>query len=235
MMILGGVFVVLALALAVFVAATWAPERTIAELRDRWAPPPSVFVDVMGMKVHVRDEGPRDDPSPIVLMHGTGSSLHAWQGWAEALRDKRRVIRFDLAGYGLTGPSPDNLYGGDRDIQLTIAILDRLGVAHGVLGGNSLGGGGVAHRAGAPGARGQAYPRRRRRLSVPIDLDADRLPPHPHAGRPLAAATHAATLPGRARHAQRVWSSRAGNAGDGGSRGRADAARGQTAAPSSTA
>ncbi len=141
MLIVAGTFIVLALALAIFVAATWAPERSVADLRARWAQPPSMFIDAMGMKVHVRDEGPRDDPSPIVLMHGTGSSLHAWQGWAEAMRDKRRVIRFDLAGYGLTGPSPDNLYGADRDIALTLAILDRLGVARCVLGGNSLGGG----------------------------------------------------------------------------------------------
>src|SRR5216683_1223252 len=116
MMIIAGVLVVLALAIGVFVAANWAPERTVAELQARWAPPPSVFVDVAGMKVHLRDEGPRDDASPIVLLHGTGSSLHAWDGWAEALRDKRRVIRFDMAGFGLTGRSPDGIYGIDKDV-----------------------------------------------------------------------------------------------------------------------
>ncbi len=152
MLIVAGVVVVLALALAIFVAANWAPERTVAELAGRWAPPPSQFVDVAGLKVHVRDEGPRDDPSPIVLLHGTGSSLHAWEGWAAALRDKRRVIRFDLPGFGLTGPTPDRVYGVDHDIRLTIAILDRLGVARCVLGGNSLGGavawrGALAHPA----------------------------------------------------------------------------------------
>jgi pimeloyl-ACP methyl ester carboxylesterase len=61
------------------------------------------------MSVHLRDEGPRDDKAPIVLLHGTGSSLHALEGWAQALKERRRVIRFDLAGFGLTGPSPDGL------------------------------------------------------------------------------------------------------------------------------
>jgi pimeloyl-ACP methyl ester carboxylesterase len=138
--ILLGIPVVLVAAAGIFIAANWAPEKSVAELQARWAQPPSTFVDIAGMKVHVRDEGPRDDPSPIVLMHGTGSSLHAWDGWADALNGKRRVIRFDLAGYGLTGPSPDNVYGLDRDVAMVIALLDKLGVDHCVLGGNSLGG-----------------------------------------------------------------------------------------------
>src|SRR5262245_31535578 len=135
-----GVAMLPPLLVGAFVAATWAPERTVAQLRDRWAPPPSVFLDVLGMKVHLRDEGPRDDPSPIVLLHGTGGSLHVWDGWAQALRSERRVIRFDLAGFGLTGPAPDGVYGRDHDARLVVAVLDQLGVARCVLGGNSLGG-----------------------------------------------------------------------------------------------
>jgi pimeloyl-ACP methyl ester carboxylesterase len=139
-LITAGVVLVPPLLLGAFVAATWAPERTVAELRERWAPPPSVFLDLLGMQVHVRDEGPRDDASPIVLVHGTGGSLHAWEGWAQALRGERRVIRFDLAGFGLTGPSPDGFYSRDKDARLVVAILDKLGIARCVLGGNSLGG-----------------------------------------------------------------------------------------------
>jgi pimeloyl-ACP methyl ester carboxylesterase len=135
-----GVFALLALSLAVFIAANWAPERTVADLQRRWATPPSSFPDAAGMRVHLRDEGPKDDKSPIVLLHGTGSSLHAWEGWAQALKNGRRVIRFDLPGFGLTGPPPDCIYSIDRDIAVLIAVLDRLGVARCVLGGNSLGG-----------------------------------------------------------------------------------------------
>jgi hypothetical protein len=116
------------LLIGVFVAVNWAPERTVAELQGRLAPPPSVFVDVAGMKVHLRDEGPREDASPLVLLHGTGSSLHAWEGWARDLKAKRRIIRYDMAGFGLTGPSPDGIYSIDDDVRLVIAILDKLGV-----------------------------------------------------------------------------------------------------------
>ena len=128
------------LLLAGFVAAFWAPDRSVADLRERWAPPPSTFVDVSGMQVHMRDEGPRDDPSPIVLLHGTSASLHTWDGWAAGLKSTRRVIRLDLPGFGLTGPYPDNDYTVGHYAVFMHAFLDRLGIPHCVLVGNSFGG-----------------------------------------------------------------------------------------------
>jgi pimeloyl-ACP methyl ester carboxylesterase len=135
-----GTVAALALAAAGLVALTWAPDRPVAALKARWAPPPSAFVDVAGMQVHLRDEGPRDDPTPIVLLHGTSASLHTWQGWADALKGERRVIRFDLPGFGLTGPAPDGNYTMDAYVRFVLAMLDRLGVQHAVLVGNSFGG-----------------------------------------------------------------------------------------------
>ncbi len=123
-----------------FVLATWAPDRPVDELAARWAPPPSQFVDVAGMKVHLRDEGVRTDPVPIVLLHGTSSSLHTWDGWVAALASDRRVIRVDLPGFGLTGPAPDGDYTIASYVRFTTALLDRLGVEHCVLAGNSFGG-----------------------------------------------------------------------------------------------
>ena len=128
------------LLLGATVAATWEPDRPLSELKLRWAPPPSTFVQVQGMSVHLRDEGPRADPLPIVLLHGTSSSLHTWDGWTEALSPKRRVIRFDLPGIGLTGPAPDADYRIERYVQFVVAMLDYLGVTNCVLAGNSFGG-----------------------------------------------------------------------------------------------
>ncbi|WP_246028080.1 alpha/beta fold hydrolase [Leptospira fletcheri] len=119
---------------------TWAPDKTVAELQPKWAPLPSVFVDTMGMKVHLRDEGPRTDPNPIVLIHGTASSLHTWDGWVEELKSTRRVVRFDLPGFGLTGPSPNGDYSMDLYVKFVISILDKLEIKHAVIAGNSLGG-----------------------------------------------------------------------------------------------
>lgn len=134
--ILGG----LAVLVAGYTAVTWAPDRPVEELVARWAPPPSTFIDLQGMKVHVRDEGARDDPVPIVLLHGTSDSLHTWDGWVRELEGRHRVIRADLPGFGLTGPSPANDYTIGAYVRFVEALLDHYGIEHCVLAGNSLGG-----------------------------------------------------------------------------------------------
>lgn len=138
--ILSAVTGIVALMLVATVATNWAPDRPVSGLTARWAQPPSVFMDVAGVRAHVRDEGPRDDPTPIVLLHGTADSLHTWSGWTEVLARDRRVIRVDLPGFGLTGPAPDGDYRVERYVHFVGALLDALGVQQCVLGGNSFGG-----------------------------------------------------------------------------------------------
>ena len=136
-----GLFGVLVVVLAVGVVATWAPDRPVAELAPRWAQAPSRFVAVQGLNIHLRDEGPRNDPHPIVLLHGTADSLHTWEGWAQALRGERRVLRFDLPGFGLTGPHPHDDYSMAAYTRVVLGVLDALGIQQPVvLAGNSLGG-----------------------------------------------------------------------------------------------
>jgi pimeloyl-ACP methyl ester carboxylesterase len=135
--------VLLSLALVLMlagIAASWAPDRSPSELAARWATPPSQFIELQGMQVHLRDEGPRDDPLPIVLLHGTSASLHTWEGWAGALRGERRVIRVDLPGFALTGPHPNDDYSMAAYVGFVRALADRLNVKRFVLAGNSLGG-----------------------------------------------------------------------------------------------
>lgn len=121
-----------------------APDRPVESLVARWAPPPSDFMDVRGQLVHVRDQGPRTDPAPIVLLHGTGASLHTWEGWVAALKGQRRVITLDLPGFGLTGPFTGQYasddYRGDTLARFVLDVLDALKLPRAVLGGNSLGG-----------------------------------------------------------------------------------------------
>lgn len=138
--VLGGLLLVLLLLVVGGVAASWAPDREVETLKARWAPAPSTFIEVLGMQAHVRDEGPRDDPQPIVLLHGTSASLHTWDGWTDALKGQRRVIRMDLPGFGLTGPMPDGNYRLTRYVEFVVALMDKLGVQKAVLAGNSFGG-----------------------------------------------------------------------------------------------
>jgi pimeloyl-ACP methyl ester carboxylesterase len=130
----------LLLAGAIGLALSWQPDRPAPGLEARWATPPSQFISVKGQRVHLRDEGPRADASPILLIHGTSASLHTWDGWAEGLRAKRRVIRFDLSGFGLTGPNSSGDYSDAAHAQFVVDLADALGLARFVVAGNSLGG-----------------------------------------------------------------------------------------------
>ena len=137
--VLSGVLA-LALLAGAGIALIWRSDLPVSTLAQRWAPAPSAFIEVGGLNVHYRDEGPRDDPAPIVLLHGTSSSLHTWDGWAETLRAKRRVVRFDLPGFGLTGPNATGDYSDAAYVGFVLQMLDALKLARVVLGGNSLGG-----------------------------------------------------------------------------------------------
>ncbi|MGE6240444.1 alpha/beta fold hydrolase [Ectopseudomonas guguanensis] len=128
------------LALAGFVALNWAPDRPLDKLKARWAPPPSQFVDIAGLSLHLRDQGRRDDPEPLLLLHGTSASLHTWEGWVTELAKQRRVISLDLPGFGLTGPFADGDYRVERYTDFLLAVLEHLQVERVVLVGNSFGG-----------------------------------------------------------------------------------------------
>ena len=138
------VFGVLMLVGALAFGATKAPDRPLQQLIARWALPPSDFIDLGGQLIHLRDQGPADDPLPFVLLHGSSASLHTWERWVRELQKTRRVITFDLPGFGLTGPAEGGQFSGDyREaayVGITRALLDHLNLGRVVLGGNSLGG-----------------------------------------------------------------------------------------------
>lgn len=113
------------------------PDVPAAELERRWADGGSRFVAIAGLRVHVRDEG---QGPPVVLLHGTSSSVHTWDAWAAALRDSFRVVRFDLPGFGLTGPAADGDYSMPAYVRFVSAALDSLRVGPAIVAGNSLGG-----------------------------------------------------------------------------------------------
>lgn len=138
--IVAGLLLLLVLLVGVFIALYWESDRSLDELKVRWAQSPSQFIKIGGMQAHLRDEGPANDSTPIVLIHGTSASLHTWDGWVGELKEERRVIRFDLPGFGLTGPEPDNDYSIEHYAGFVIEMLDILEVDQAILAGNSLGG-----------------------------------------------------------------------------------------------
>lgn len=110
------------------------------ELKAKYTNEASSFIAVNGMDVHFRDEGDPKDTIPIVLIHGTGSSLHTFDAWTSSLKNSNRIIRMDLPAYGLTGPFPDRTYSMANYTAFLNDFLTSLGVKQCILAGNSLGG-----------------------------------------------------------------------------------------------
>jgi pimeloyl-ACP methyl ester carboxylesterase len=113
----------------------------VEDLKIKYASATSSFISVDGMNVHFRDEGDPADSIPIVLIHGTGSSLHTFDQWTARLKSNHRVVRMDLPAYGLTGPFPHGDYSIDNYVDFLQHFLNSLGIEKCILGGNSLGGG----------------------------------------------------------------------------------------------
>lgn len=113
------------------------PDKTLEELAPKYAADPSQFLSLNGRKIHYRDEG--EGPT-IVLIHGTGASLHTWEDWTQDLIKDYRVIRLDLPAYGLTGQDPQKRYSSKDYVDLLDAFLTELKVDKFHLAGNSLGG-----------------------------------------------------------------------------------------------
>jgi len=136
---LGYGLILLAVGVMAGLAWLYAPDKPRSVLEAEYARPPSVFVDALGVRVHVRDTGPRGAPA-VVLLHGFASSLQTWDDWARDLERDHRVIRYDMPGFGLTGADPSGDYTDARAMAVLLALLDRLGVARASLIGHSMGG-----------------------------------------------------------------------------------------------
>ncbi|WP_435354058.1 alpha/beta fold hydrolase [Emticicia sp. SJ17W-69] len=118
----------------------WENDIPLEVLIKKYANLESKFVQIDGMSVHYRDEGNQNDTIPVILIHGTGASLHTWEGWVRELKTEHRIIRLDLPAYGLTGPNPTGDYSQDYYAEFINHFLNELHIKQCILGGNSLGG-----------------------------------------------------------------------------------------------
>lgn len=111
----------------------WNP--SYEEVRALQADAPSKFVKVGDVRLHVRDEG----KGPVILMlHSSMSNLHIYDGWADQLKDRYRVIRIDWPPYGLsTDPNPSTGMGGV--VKLLEAFVEQEGLDRFAMVGSSSG------------------------------------------------------------------------------------------------
>lgn len=114
---------------------------SLAALKQRYGHPEqgSRFVRLDGFNLHYRDQGDRNKPV-LLLIHGVVASLHTWDAWLPAFAADYRVIRFDVPGFGLTGPPSSGEYTAERMLKVLDLLLDHLDVSKASIVGNSLGG-----------------------------------------------------------------------------------------------
>ena len=115
-------------------------DKKLETLLPIYANKESKFLPVLGMQVHYRVEGPASDTLPIVLIHGTSASLHTWDSLTLLLKDKKKIIRFDLPAFGLNGPNKENTYNAEVYNIFVDSVLEKLQVTSCIVAGNSLGG-----------------------------------------------------------------------------------------------
>lgn len=130
-------FFSLCLLALVYIGFNYYSNIPIETLREQYAYEDSKFMEIVGMNVHYRVTG---EGEPLVLLHGTASSLHTWDDWTDELSKHYKVISLDLPGFGLTGKHFSNDYSIKAYTDFLDVFLDKLEVKQINLAGNSLGG-----------------------------------------------------------------------------------------------
>jgi len=118
-----GLLMLVAASLATMRLGWWNP--SYESVRNSQAGPPSKFVTVGDVQLHVRDEG----SGPVLLMlHSSMTNLREWDAWADRLKSGYRVIRIDWPPYGLSiDPHPSQGMSGVIDTLERFVELEQLG------------------------------------------------------------------------------------------------------------
>ena len=133
--VLGGLGLLLALFLAIRT-----PDTDPQEMVAKYTNEASAFAQgASGLRVHYRDEG-RPDGEAIVFLHGSGASLHVWEGLIRELAQDYRLVSLSLPGHGLTGPHPAGDYTFEGMSEAVDLVASDLGLERFTLVGSSLGG-----------------------------------------------------------------------------------------------
>ena len=138
--VLKRISILLLLSLGIIVVVFGYKDIPLETLKQKYSNSNSGFIKVQNIDVHYREQGLLSDTNPIILLHGTGASLHTFEAWADTLSKNHRVISIDLPAYGLTGPFQSADYSMANYIDFLNAFLDKKEIESCILMGNSFGG-----------------------------------------------------------------------------------------------
>jgi len=116
------------------------PPRELADFDSK-------FIEVNGIEVHYKESAPTSPTCNVILLHGFGASTFSWRDTILGLGERCRVVAFDRPGFGLTSrPMPgdwegDSPYSPTAQADLTVALMDELGMERAVVVGHSAGAG----------------------------------------------------------------------------------------------
>ena len=113
------------------------PDKSVEELKTLYTDEQSQWIEIEGIPVHYKKEG--SGPA-VILVHGTGASLHTWDDWTEVLDDNYTVYRMDIPAFGLTGPALDKDYTIGAYVDFINDFVQSQSLDTFSIGGNSLGG-----------------------------------------------------------------------------------------------
>ena len=100
------------------------------------------FLDVGGARLYYYAAGTRGGGGePLVLIHGFPTASHLWQELVPLLPEGRRVVVFDLLGYGRSDPPGDLPLDIKAHADRLLVLLDLLGINRACLIGHDVGGG----------------------------------------------------------------------------------------------
>lgn len=87
-------------------------------------------IEVDGALLNAEADGPSDAPA-VLLWHGANVTLRGWDLVVEMLRDRYRLVRFDVRGHGRSAPAsdPEREYTFERYAADANGLLDHFGVA----------------------------------------------------------------------------------------------------------
>lgn len=107
------------------------------ENHEKYFTDQSQYIEIDSNKIHIRKMG---SGFPVLLIHGSFSSLHTWEVWQKQMGNDFTSISVDLPGHGLTGPNPQARYDTDYYSRLLWKLVQKLNYDTIAIAGNSMGG-----------------------------------------------------------------------------------------------
>lgn len=93
---------------------------------------------VNGIQLYYEEAG---NGFPLILVHGFACGIRSWDPQVRELSGARRVITYDVRGFGLSdAPEDAAAYSQQRSVADLAALIEHLGIERAAVGGLSMGG-----------------------------------------------------------------------------------------------